>query len=329
TVSSLLPESSTTISSAQATDSRQAAMLCASLRVIRTTDRRGMPQHSSDGAWNNTAQIPSGGGLRRDHAQQRNRLDHAAASRPALPPRHAGLRAAHRQRAQGAGAAVGRPRRHRAQLPGAVVDPPGLPAGAARRAQPRRRHRPARPAGRPGGSTTAPGSCARCRRGRPTAAPAPCARWRCAARSPAWRGGSAGRDAAAWSRRFRCCAWSRRSPPPEGICAVLFHAPSLLCCGMPRLSVVLITRNEAHNIAACLESVAWADEIVGLDSGSSDEAVAICRRHGARVETRPDWPGFGPQKNRALDLAGGDWLLSLDADERVTPELRAEIEQVL
>ncbi|HZR37963.1 MAG TPA: glycosyltransferase family 2 protein [Nevskia sp.] len=98
---------------------------------------------------------------------------------------------------------------------------------------------------------------------------------------------------------------------------------------MPRLSVVLITRNEAHNIAACLESVAWADEIVVLDSGSSDETVAICRRHGARVEISPDWPGFGPQKNRALDLAGGDWLLSLDADERVTPELRAEIEQVL
>jgi glycosyltransferase involved in cell wall biosynthesis len=98
---------------------------------------------------------------------------------------------------------------------------------------------------------------------------------------------------------------------------------------MPRLSVFLITRNEAHNIAACLESVAWADEIVVLDSGSSDETAAICRRYGARVETSADWPGFGVQKNRALDLAGGDWLLSIDADERVTPELRAEIEQVL
>ena len=98
---------------------------------------------------------------------------------------------------------------------------------------------------------------------------------------------------------------------------------------MPRLSIVLITRNEAANIAACLESVAWADEIVVVDSGSSDETVAICGRYGAKVQVTSDWPGFGPQKNRAVDLATGDWLLSIDADERVTPELRAEIEQVL
>lgn len=97
---------------------------------------------------------------------------------------------------------------------------------------------------------------------------------------------------------------------------------------MPRLSVFLITRNEAANIAACLESVAWADEIVVLDS-SSDETPAICARYGARVVSSTGWPGFGPQKNRAMDLATGDWLLSIDADERVTPELRAEIEQVL
>jgi glycosyltransferase involved in cell wall biosynthesis len=97
---------------------------------------------------------------------------------------------------------------------------------------------------------------------------------------------------------------------------------------MPKLSVFLITRNEAANIAACLESVAWADEIVVLDS-SSDETPAICARYRARVVTSNEWPGFGPQKNRAMDLASGDWLLSLDADERVTPELRAEIEQVL
>ncbi len=98
---------------------------------------------------------------------------------------------------------------------------------------------------------------------------------------------------------------------------------------MPRLSVILITRNEATNIAACLESVAWADEIVVVDSGSSDETVAICERYSAKVQITGDWPGFGPQKNRAVDLATGDWLLSIDADERVTPELRAEIEQVL
>jgi glycosyltransferase involved in cell wall biosynthesis len=97
---------------------------------------------------------------------------------------------------------------------------------------------------------------------------------------------------------------------------------------MPKLSVILITHNEAHNIAACLESVAWADEIVVVDSGSSDETPAICRRYTPNV-TVTDWPGFGPQKNRALDRASGDWVLSIDADERVTPELRAEIEKVL
>jgi glycosyltransferase involved in cell wall biosynthesis len=97
---------------------------------------------------------------------------------------------------------------------------------------------------------------------------------------------------------------------------------------MPKLSVILITRDEASNIAACLESVAWADEIVVVDSGSTDETPAICRRYTPNV-TVTDWPGFGPQKNRALDRASGDWVLSIDADERVTPELRTEIEQVL
>jgi glycosyltransferase involved in cell wall biosynthesis len=97
---------------------------------------------------------------------------------------------------------------------------------------------------------------------------------------------------------------------------------------MPRLSVILITRNEAANIAACLESVAWADEIVVVDSGSTDQTPGICRRYTRNV-TVTDWPGFGPQKNRALDLATGDWVLSIDADERVTPELRVEIEAVL
>jgi glycosyltransferase involved in cell wall biosynthesis len=97
---------------------------------------------------------------------------------------------------------------------------------------------------------------------------------------------------------------------------------------MPKLSVILITRDEASNIAACLESVAWADEIVVVDSGSTDETPAICRRYTPNV-TVTDWPGFGPQKNRALDRATGDWVLSIDADERVTPELRSEIEQAL
>ncbi len=94
------------------------------------------------------------------------------------------------------------------------------------------------------------------------------------------------------------------------------------------LSVIIIAKNEAGAIRNCLESVAWADEIVVLDSGSSDETVAICREYGAIVQIT-DWPGFGPQKNRALNLASSDWILSLDADERITPELRREIETAM
>lgn len=95
-----------------------------------------------------------------------------------------------------------------------------------------------------------------------------------------------------------------------------------------KLSVIVITKNEAADIRACLESVAWADEIVVVDSGSADDTVAIAREFTQQVYEH-DWPGFGKQKNRALDYAMGDWVLSLDADERVTPELRAAIEEVL
>lgn len=90
------------------------------------------------------------------------------------------------------------------------------------------------------------------------------------------------------------------------------------------LSVTIITKNEEGAIKACLDSVAWADEIIVLDSGSTDDTVRICREGGARVyET--DWPGFGPQKNRALQKASGSWILSLDADERISPSLKEEI----
>lgn len=91
------------------------------------------------------------------------------------------------------------------------------------------------------------------------------------------------------------------------------------------MSVTVITHNEAHNIEACLRSVSFADQVVVLDSGSTDDTVQIARSLGAEVAVSPDWPGFGIQKNRALALASSDWVLSLDADERVTPELQAEI----
>lgn len=93
-----------------------------------------------------------------------------------------------------------------------------------------------------------------------------------------------------------------------------------------RLSVIVITKNEEPRIRRCLESVAWADEIVVVDSGSQDGTVAICRELGANVRVTGDWPGFGPQKNRALDIATGDWILSMDADEWVTEELRDELQ---
>ncbi len=97
---------------------------------------------------------------------------------------------------------------------------------------------------------------------------------------------------------------------------------------MVRLSAIIITKNEAANIRACLESVAWANEIIVVDSGSTDTTPEICKNLGARVYTH-DWPGFGAQKNRALGYATHDWVFSIDADERVTPELRAAIEAVL
>jgi len=98
---------------------------------------------------------------------------------------------------------------------------------------------------------------------------------------------------------------------------------------MPRLSVVLITRNEIRNIGACLRSVAFADEVIVVDSGSTDGTIEAARAAGARVEVRTDWPGFGPQKNRALDLATGDWVFSIDADEQVTPELAQGLREAM
>ena len=98
---------------------------------------------------------------------------------------------------------------------------------------------------------------------------------------------------------------------------------------MTSLAVIVITKNEAHTIEACLHSVAFADQIVVLDSGSTDATAEIATKMGAQVSISSDWPGFGTQKNRALALANCDWVLSIDADERLTPELQAEIRHVL
>lgn len=96
--------------------------------------------------------------------------------------------------------------------------------------------------------------------------------------------------------------------------------------GQARLSVIIITKNEALNIEACLDSLTWADEIIIVDSGSTDQTVELSKKYTSMITVTPDWPGYGIQKQRALDQATGDWVLSLDADERVSPELQKEIQ---
>ncbi len=91
------------------------------------------------------------------------------------------------------------------------------------------------------------------------------------------------------------------------------------------LSIIVITKNESQHIDRCLKSVSWADEIIIFDSGSTDNTVEIFKKYTTHVyET--DWPGFGHQKQRALDKTTGDWVLSIDADEKVSEKLRTEIQ---
>ena len=96
------------------------------------------------------------------------------------------------------------------------------------------------------------------------------------------------------------------------------------------LSVIIIARDEADRIRPCLESVReLADEIIVFDAGSTDGTADICREYTDRVFVKPDWPGDGVQKQRALAQATGEWVLLIDADERVSPELQDEIQALL
>ena len=92
-----------------------------------------------------------------------------------------------------------------------------------------------------------------------------------------------------------------------------------------RVSAIIITKNAGSMIRRCVESVAWADETIVVDSGSTDDTADICRAMGVNFSVTADFPGFGPQKNRALSLATGDWVVSIDADEWITLELRDEM----
>lgn len=94
------------------------------------------------------------------------------------------------------------------------------------------------------------------------------------------------------------------------------------------ISVIIITQNEERNIRRCLQSVAWADEIIVLDSGSTDNTIAICQEFTDHVFLT-DWPGFGVQKGRALAKTTHNWVLSIDADEEITPSLKEEILKIL
>src|SRR5229473_5115204 len=91
-----------------------------------------------------------------------------------------------------------------------------------------------------------------------------------------------------------------------------------------QITATIITLNEAENIRAACESVTWADEILVVDSESTDTTREIAAQCGARVIVNP-WPGFSAQKQFAVDAAAHDWIFSLDADERVSPELRSSI----
>ncbi|QJQ95579.1 MULTISPECIES: glycosyltransferase family 2 protein [Halomonadaceae] len=92
------------------------------------------------------------------------------------------------------------------------------------------------------------------------------------------------------------------------------------------VAAVLIVKNEAEHLEACLRTLDWVDEIVVLDSGSTDATCDIARCFTAKVEMSKDWQGFGIQRQRAEALVESDWILMIDADERVTPELRASIQ---
>jgi len=95
------------------------------------------------------------------------------------------------------------------------------------------------------------------------------------------------------------------------------------------ISVIVITKNEENNIGACLESVLWADELIVVDSFSDDNTVAISRNYTNKIIEKT-WPGMvGPQRNVGLDLAQSEWMLFLDADERVTEELKDEIQSLI
>jgi glycosyltransferase involved in cell wall biosynthesis len=95
-----------------------------------------------------------------------------------------------------------------------------------------------------------------------------------------------------------------------------------------KISAVIITRNEARNIARCLKALSWVDEIILVDTDSTDDTIEIARKFGAEIHSLP-WRGYGPTKQYAIERATGDWILSVDADEIVTSDLASEIRGIV
>ena len=100
---------------------------------------------------------------------------------------------------------------------------------------------------------------------------------------------------------------------------------------MSDLSIIMIVKNEEHDIEKCLETVKWADEIVVFDSNSSDNTCEICRKYTDKIfkTKNSDWKGYGIKKNKALEKASSEWILSIDADERLSDELQNEIKSIV
>ncbi|MFC1799713.1 glycosyltransferase family 2 protein [Candidatus Eisenbacteria bacterium] len=97
---------------------------------------------------------------------------------------------------------------------------------------------------------------------------------------------------------------------------------------MRKISAAIVTKDEERNIERCLKSLEWVDEIVVVDSGSTDRTLEICEKYGCRI-VKTEWLGFGPTKQLAVDSVSNDWVLSIDADEEVTGELAREIQETL
>jgi len=97
---------------------------------------------------------------------------------------------------------------------------------------------------------------------------------------------------------------------------------------MATLSIIIAAKNEARNISDCVQSASFADEVIVLDSGSTDGTQELAQAAGAKVVST-DWPGYGPQQSRGIGLATSDWVLSLDADERISPALQAEVQEAI